>query len=92
MVFLNWPKLPWYWPPFRNFGFALVASVAVPTAFRRALRLPRLPQPHPRRLPSIITQALTYALMLLFFLNELGLGGNNGLTDYKTVAGFPLRK
>jgi urea transport system permease protein len=41
---------------------------------------------------SIITQALTYALMLLFFLNELGLGGNNGLTDYKTIAGFRLKE
>ncbi|HLY11154.1 MAG TPA: urea ABC transporter permease subunit UrtC [Planctomycetota bacterium] len=92
MVFLNWPKLPWYWPPFRNFGFATVASVAVPTsfaalfgflAFRSRIRGVYL---------SIITQALTYALMLLFFLNELGLGGNNGLTDYKTVAGYRLKE
>jgi urea transport system permease protein len=92
MVFLNWPKLPWYWPPFRNFAFATIASIAVPTvfaalfgflAFRSRIRGVYL---------SIITQALTYALMLLFFLNELGLGGNNGLTDYKTIAGFRLKE
>jgi len=92
MVFLNWPKLPWYWPPFRSFGFATLAAVVVPTgfaalfgflAFRSRIRGVYL---------SIITQALTYALMLLFFLNELGLGGNNGLTDYKTIAGFRLKE
>ncbi|HZE99604.1 MAG TPA: urea ABC transporter permease subunit UrtC [Planctomycetota bacterium] len=92
MVFLNWPKLPWYWPPFRSFGFAIVAAVAAPTlfaalfgflAFRSRIRGVYL---------SIITQALTYALMLLFFLNELGLGGNNGLTDYKTLAGWRLKE
>src|SRR5579862_5899821 len=92
MVFLNWPKLPWYWPPFRSFGFASVAAVLVPVgfaalfgflAFRSRIRGVYL---------SIITQALTYALMLLFFLNELGLGGNNGLTDYKTIAGFRLKE
>jgi urea transport system permease protein len=92
MVFLNWPQLPWYWPPFRNFGFATLAAILVPTsfaalfgflAFRSRIRGVYL---------SIITQALTYALMLLFFLNELGLGGNNGLTDYKTIAGFRLKE
>jgi len=92
MVFLNWPKLPWYWPPFRSFGFASLAAVGVPTlfaagfgflAFRSRIRGVYL---------SIITQALTYALMLLFFLNELGLGGNNGLTDYKTIAGYRLKE
>jgi len=91
MVFLNWPKLPWYWPPFRNFGFAVVASVAVPTAFAALFGFLAFRSRIRGVYLSIITQALTYALMLLFFLNELGLGGNNGLTDYKTVAGFPLK-
>jgi len=90
MVFLNWDRLPWYWPPFRNFGFALAASVLVPTlfgalfgflAFRSRIRGVYF---------SIITQAMTYALMLLFFLNEFALGGNNGLTDFKTIAGYRL--
>ena len=92
MVFLNWPKLPWYWPPFRNFGFATVAAVAVPTAFAALFGFLAFRSRIRGVYLSIITQALTYALMLLFFLNELGLGGNNGLTDYKTIAGFRLKE
>src|SRR5262249_49745725 len=92
MVFLNWPKLPWYWPPFRNFTFASFAAVAVPTlfaalfgylAFRSRIRGVYF---------SIITHSLTYAPGLLFFLNALALGGNNGLTDYKTIAGYRLKE
>jgi urea transport system permease protein len=92
MVFLNWPKLPWYWPPFRSFAFASVAAVAVPTAFAGLFGFLAFRSRIRGVYLSIITQALTYALMLLFFLNELGLGGNNGLTDYKTIAGFPLKQ
>jgi len=92
MVFLNWPKLPWYWPPFRNFGFAAVASVLVPTGFAALFGFLAFRSRIRGVYFSIITQALTYALMLLFFLNELGLGGNNGLTDYKTIAGFRLKE
>jgi len=92
MVFLNWPKLPWYWPPFRNFAFATIASVAVPTAFAALFGFLAFRSRIRGVYLSIITQALTYALMLLFFLNELGLGGNNGLTDYKTIAGFRLKE
>jgi urea transport system permease protein len=92
MVFLNWPKLPWYWPPFRNFGFATVAAVAVPTAFAAVFGFLAFRSRIRGVYFSIITQALTYALMLLFFLNELGVGGNNGLTDYKTIAGFRLKE
>jgi urea transport system permease protein len=92
MVFLNWPKLPWYWPPFRNFAFATVASVVVPTAFAALFGFLAFRSRIRGVYLSIITQALTYALMLLFFLNELGLGGNNGLTDYKTIAGFRLKE
>ena len=91
MVFLNWPKLPWYWPPFRSFGFAALASVLVPTAFAALFGFLAFRSRIRGVYLSIITQALTYALMLLFFLNELGLGGNNGLTDYKTIAGFRLK-
>lgn len=92
MVFLDWKELPWFWKPFDSFGFALIACLAVPgmvaygfgyLAFRSRIRGVYF---------SIITQALTYALMLLFFRNETGLGGNNGLTDYKHVYGYSLHE
>ena len=90
MVFLDWKELPWFWKPFDNFGFALLAVLAVPgvlayvfgfLAFRSRIRGVYF---------SIITQAFTYALMLLFFRNETGLGGNNGLTNFKSLYGYPL--
>ncbi len=90
MVFLNWQELPWYWHGFDSFGFAVLMVLAVPGllafvfgwfAFRSRVSGVYL---------SIITQALTYALMLAFFRNEMGFGGNNGLTDFKDVLGFPL--
>jgi urea transport system permease protein len=91
MVFLDWKELPWFWRGFDNFWFAICAVVFVPGllayvfgffAFRSRIRGVYF---------SIITQALTYALMLLFFRNETGLGGNNGLTDFKTIYGYPLQ-
>lgn len=91
MVFLNWPELPWYWHGFDQFGFAALMVLVVPGllafvfgwfAFRSRVSGVYL---------SIITQALTYALMLAFFRNEMGFGGNNGLTDFKDVLGFPLQ-
>ncbi len=90
MVFLNWTELPWYWSGFGHFGFALLMVMVVPGllafvfgwfAFRSRVSGVYL---------SIITQALTYALMLAFFRNEMGFGGNNGLTDFKEVLGYPL--
>lgn len=92
MVFLDWKELPWYWYGFSNFGFALFMALAVPGllayvfgffAFRSRIRGVYF---------SIITQALTYALMLLFFRNNTGFGGNNGLTDFKRVVGFSLQE
>lgn len=91
MVFLNWNELPWYWSGFDNFGFALLMVVVAPAvlafvfgwfAFRSRVTGVYL---------SIITQALTYALMLAFFRNEMGFGGNNGLTDFKDILGFSLQ-
>ena len=91
MVFLNWPELPWYWSGFDSFAFAMVMVVLAPGilafifgwfAFRSRVTGVYL---------SIITQVLTYALMLAFFRNELGFGGNNGLTDFKDILGFPLQ-
>ncbi|MGD9615429.1 MAG: urea ABC transporter permease subunit UrtC [Alphaproteobacteria bacterium] len=91
MVFLGWKELPWYWYGFDWFGFALLMVVLVPgvlalvfgwLAFRSRVTGVYL---------SIITQALTYALMLAFFRNDMGFGGNNGLTDFKDILGFPLQ-
>ena len=91
MVFLNWPELPWYWWGFSNFGFAMAMVVLVPGllalafgwfAFRSLVNGVYL---------SIITQAMTYALLLAFFRNEMGFGGNNGLTDFKELLGFDLQ-
>ncbi len=91
MVFLNWKELPWFWYGFDHFGFALLMVVLVPGllallfgffAFRARVSGVYL---------SIITQALTYALMLAFFRNDMGFGGNNGFTDFKDIAGFSLQ-
>ncbi|HEX7896900.1 MAG TPA: urea ABC transporter permease subunit UrtC [Planctomycetota bacterium] len=91
MVFLNWAKLPWYWPPFRTFSFAAAAALAVPVAFACGFGWFAFRSRIRGVYFSIITQALTYALCLLFFLNEFGLGGNNGLTDFKTILGSRLQ-
>ncbi len=91
MVFLNWQELPWYWHGFDQFWFAMLMVMLVPgllafvfgwLAFRSRVTGVYL---------SIITQALTYALMLAFFRNEMGFGGNNGLTDFKDILGFNLQ-
>jgi urea transport system permease protein len=91
MVFLNWQELPWFWHGFDQFWFAALMVMLVPgllafvfgwLAFRSRVTGVYL---------SIITQALTYALMLAFFRNEMGFGGNNGLTDFKDILGFDLQ-
>jgi urea transport system permease protein len=91
MVFLNWQELPWYWYGFDNFAFAMLMVVLVPGvlafvfgwfAFRSRVTGVYL---------SIITQAMTYALLLAFFRNDMGFGGNNGLTDFKEILGFSLQ-
>jgi len=91
MVFLNWQDLPWFWYGFDQFWFAALMVFLVPgvlafvfgwLAFRSRVTGVYL---------SIITQALTYALMLAFFRNEMGFGGNNGLTDFKDILGFSLQ-
>ncbi len=91
MVFLNWTELPWYWQGFDQFWFAAIMVMLVPGllafafgwfAFRSRVTGVYL---------SIITQALTFALMLAFFRNDMGLGGNNGLTDFKEILGFDIQ-
>ena len=92
MVFLNWTELPWFWLGFDRFAFALVMILLVPGtlafvfgwfAFRSRVTGVYL---------SIITQAFTYALMLAFFRNDMGFGGNNGFTDFKDILGFDLQR
>jgi urea transport system permease protein len=90
MVFIGWKSLPWFWYGFNHFWFAMPMVVIVPGllafafgwfAFRSRVTGVYL---------SIITQALTYALMLAFFRNDMGFGGNNGFTDFKDILGFDL--
>jgi urea transport system permease protein len=91
MVFLNWPDLPVYWYGFQHFAYAAFMVLFVPGllafvfgwfAFRSRVTGVYL---------SIITQALTFALMLGFFRNNFGFGGNNGLTDFKDILGFNVQ-
>ena len=90
MVFLDWKELPWHWALSDSFIATLILIVAVPGviafvfgyfAFRSRIKGVYF---------SIITQAMTYAAMLLFFRNETGFGGNNGFTDFKRILGMPI--
>ncbi len=90
MVFLNWQDYPWYWKGTGSFLYALFLAVAAPGllalvfgwfAFRSRIKGVYF---------SIITQAMTFAFMLLFFRNETGFGGNNGFTDFKRVLGIAI--
>ncbi|MDM0068453.1 urea ABC transporter permease subunit UrtC [Variovorax sp. J31P207] len=91
MVFLDWKTLPWHWTFSDSFIATLVLIVAVPGliafvfgffAFRSRIKGVYF---------SIITQAMTFAAMLLFFRNETGFGGNNGFTDFKRILGIPIQ-
>ena len=90
MVFLDWKTLPWYWLGTDHFLWAVVLVLTIPAllafifgyfAFRSRIRGVYF---------SIITQALTYAVMLLFFRNETGFAGNNGFTDFKRILGYSI--
>jgi urea transport system permease protein len=91
MVFLDWDKLPWTWYGFDNFAFALIMVVAVPGALAFVFGWLAFRSRVSGVYLSIITQAMTFALMLSFFRNDLGFGGNNGLTDFKDILGFDLQ-
>ncbi|MBB3948942.1 urea ABC transporter permease subunit UrtC [Aureimonas jatrophae] len=91
MVFLQYRELPWFWLGFDSFPFAMLVALVAPAflaflfgflAFRSRVTGVYL---------SIITQALTYALMLAFFRNDMGFGGNNGLTDFKDILSYPIQ-
>ena len=90
MVFLSWAELPWYWRGFDSFPFALAMALAAPGALALIVGWFAFRSRVTGVYFSIVTQALTYALMLAFFRNELGFGGNNGLTDFKEILGAPL--
>ena len=91
MVFLNWKDLPWYWHGFDVFPLALLMVVLVPGALAFAFGWFAFRSRVTGVDLSIITQALTFALMLAFFRNDMGFGGNNGLTDFKDMLGFNLQ-
>jgi urea transport system permease protein len=91
MVFLNWSELPWYWHGFDQFLFAAFVSLLAPALFAGLIGWFAFRSRVTGVYLSIITQAMTYALMLAFFQNEFGFGGNNGLTDFKDLLGFDLQ-
>jgi urea transport system permease protein len=91
MVFLNWKALPWYWHGFDQFGFAALMVFLAPGLLALALGWFAFRSRVTGVYLSIITQATTFALMLAFFRNDMGFGGNNGLTDFKTLLGFDLQ-
>ena len=91
MVFLNWKELPWYWLGFDHFGFALLMVLLAPGALAFVFGWLAFRSRVTGVYLSIITQALTYALLLAFFRNEMGFGGNNGLTDFKEILGFNIQ-
>ncbi|MGA8494484.1 MAG: urea ABC transporter permease subunit UrtC [Xanthobacteraceae bacterium] len=91
MVFLNWKELPLYWYGFQHFPYALMMIVAVPGALAFVFGWFAFRSRVTGVYLSIITQALTYALMLGFFRNNFGFGGNNGLTDFKDILGFNVQ-
>ena len=90
MVFLNWTSLPWFWHGFNHFWFALIMIALVPGLLALAFGWFAFRSRVTGVYFSIITQALTYGLMLAFFRNDMGFGGNNGFTDFKDILGFNL--
>jgi urea transport system permease protein len=91
MVFLNWKELPVYWYGFQFFPYALLMVVLVPGALAFVFGWFAFRSRVTGVYLSIITQALTFALMLGFFRNNFGFGGNNGLTDFKEILGFNVQ-
>lgn len=91
MVFLNWKELPWFWLGFDHFSFAMLMVIAVPGLLALVFGWFAFNSRVTGVYLSIVTQALTYALMLAFFRNEMGFGGNNGLTDFKDLLGVSLQ-
>ena len=92
MVFLDWKELPWYWYGFDYFSFTLLIVFLLPGLFAFVFGYFAFRSRIKGVYFAIITQAMTYALMLLFFRNNTGFGGNNGLTDFKRILGYSLQE
>ena len=90
MVFLNWKELPWFWWGFDHFAWAAAMALLVPGVFAFVFGWLAFRSRVTGVYLSIITQAMTYALWLAFFRNDMGFGGNNGLTDYKDILGWDV--
>ena len=91
MVFLNWKELPWFWYGFNHFAFAALMMIAVPAALALVFGWFAFRSRVSGVYFSIISQAFSYALMLAFFQNDMGFGGNNGFTDFKEFLSFDLQ-
>src|SRR5215472_9466769 len=92
MVFLNWKELPWFWWGFDHFAYAAAMVVLVPGVFALVFGWLAFRSRVTGVYLSIITQALTYALLLAFFRNDMGFGGNNGMTDFKDLLGWDVHQ
>ena len=92
MVFLDWKELPWYWWGFDSFIFTFFVILILPGLFAFIFGYFAFKSRIKGVYFAIITQAMSYALMLLFFRNNTGFGGNNGLTDFKRILGYSLQE
>jgi urea transport system permease protein len=92
MVFLQYKELPWFWWGFDHFAYAAAMVMLVPGVFALVFGWLAFRSRVTGVYLSIITQAMTYALWLAFFRNDMGFGGNNGLTDFKDIIGFDLHR
>jgi urea transport system permease protein len=90
MVFLDWKEFPWQWAGTDHFLWAVLLTMLVPGALAFVFGFFAFRSRIKGVYFSIITQAMTFAFMLLFFRNETGFGGNNGFTDFKRILGFPI--
>lgn len=90
MVFLDWKELPWYWTGSDSFLWAVLLVLLVPAGFAYLFGYFAFRSRIKGVYFSIITQAMTFAFMLLFFRNETGFGGNNGFTDFKRILGHDI--
>ena len=87
MVFLDWKELPWFWTGFDSFSFACLMVIFIPGILAFIFSALAFGSRVSGVYFSIITQALVFTLMLAFFQNDFGFGGNNGLTDFKDILG-----
>ncbi|MGB2079331.1 MAG: urea ABC transporter permease subunit UrtC [Vibrio sp.] len=91
MVALNWDSIPWFWQGFDIFGYAILMALFIPGLLAFVFGYFAFKSRVSGVYLSIMTQALTFALMLAFYRNETGFGGNNGLTDFKDILGYSLQ-